>query len=149
MSLARLLSDQRGRLNTLTQLLEHELEQLTASQVDGDALAQLARRKQELLAEMERMETLRRQVQARLGYAEGPAGARTAAEEAGCLEEWDACLAATERTARLNDLAGELLQMRASHNQKMLDFIHQIADKTLYEPSGRTSRQPARLNTSA
>ena len=56
MSLARLLSDQRGRLNTLTQLLEHELEQLTASQVDGDALAQLARRKQELLAEMERME---------------------------------------------------------------------------------------------
>ena len=149
MSLARLLADQRGRLARLTQFLEQELELLTASQVDGEALAQLARRKQELLAEMERMETLRRQVQARLGYAEGPAGARTAAEEAGCLEEWEACLAATERTARLNDLAGELLQMRASHNQKMLDFIHQIADKTLYEPSGRTGRQPARLNTSA
>ena len=149
MSLARLLADQRSRLARLTQLLERELELLTASQVDGEALAQLARRKQELLADLERMETLRRQVQVRLGYASGTAGASAAAEEAGCQAEWEACLGATERTARLNDLVGELLQMRASHNQKMLDFIHQIADKTLYEPTGRTSRQPGRLNTSA
>ncbi|MBE0490270.1 MAG: flagellar protein FlgN [Halomonas sp.] len=149
MSLARLLSDQQSRLIRLTQLLEHELGLLTASQVDGKALTEVARRKQELLADLERMETLRRQVQVRLGYAAGPAGARAAAEEAGCQAEWEACLSATERTARLNDLVGELLQMRASHNQKMLDFIHQIADKTLYEPTGRTGRQPGRLSTSA
>lgn len=149
MSLTHLLSEQRGRLATLTQLLEQELQQLTTSQVDGKALVLVARRKQELLNEMELKETLRRQVQSRLGYPEGPKGARAAAEDADCLQEWEACLGATERTARLNDLVGELLQMRASHNQKMLDFIHQIADKTLYDPSGRTGRQPGRLNTSA
>lgn len=149
MSLARLLSDQRGRLNTLADLLEQELQQLTSSQIDGEALAQLARDKQALLAELERVETLRRQVQTRLGYPDGPEGARTAAAEADCLAEWEACMSATERTARLNDLAGELLTMRAAHNQQMLDFIHQIADKTLYDPSGRTGRQPGRVNTSA
>ena len=149
MSLARLLSEQRGRLATLTQLLEQELQQLATSQVDGEALVLVARRKQALLNEMERQETLRRQVQSRLGYVEGPKGARAAAEDADCLQEWEACLSATERTARLNDLVGELMQMRASHNQKMLDFIHQISDKTLYDPSGRTGRQPGRLNTSA
>ncbi|MGM1052639.1 MAG: flagellar export chaperone FlgN [Pseudomonadota bacterium] len=149
MSLTRLLSDQRARLAKLTQLLEQELQQLTTSDVDGETLVQLAQRKQVLLNELESKETLRRQVQSRLGYAVGLEGARAAAEEADCLEEWEACLMATERTARLNDLVGELLQMRASHNQKMLDFMHQIADKTLYNPSGRTGRQPGRVNTSA
>ncbi|WP_404298409.1 flagellar export chaperone FlgN [Halomonas sp.] len=149
MSLTRLLSDQHGRLVKLTQLLERELQLLTASDVDGESLAHLAQSKRVLLNELESKEIMRRQVQSRLNYPEGLEGARAAAEEAGCMEEWEACLSATERTARLNDLAGELLQMRASHNKKMLDFIHQIADKTLYDPSGRTGRQPGRLNTSA
>ncbi|WP_445001141.1 flagella synthesis protein FlgN [Halomonas mongoliensis] len=149
MSLTRLLSDQQGRLDKLERLLEQELQLLTSSQVDGDALARIAQQKQSLLDELERMETLRRQVQSRLGYAEGTEGARAAADEAGCLAEWDACLNTTERTARLNALVGELLEMRASHNQEMLAFLHQIAEKTLYDPNGRASRQPGRISTSA
>lgn len=149
MSLSRLLSDQHGRLGKLKRLLEQELQLLTSSKIDGATLARIAQQKQSLLDELERMETLRRQVQTRLGYAEGLGGARDAAEEAGCLAEWNACLSATERTARLNNLVGELLEMRTAHNQAMLAFIHQIAEKTLYDPSGRASRQPGRISTSA
>ncbi|WP_444984289.1 flagellar export chaperone FlgN [Halomonas mongoliensis] len=149
MSLARLLSDQNSRLGKLKRLLEEELQLLTPSQIDGDALTRVAQQKRSLLDEVERMEVLRRQVQTRLGYAAGLEGARAAAEEAGCLASWEACLSATERTARLNDLVGEVLEMRTLHNQKMLAFIRQIAEKTLYDPSGRASRQSGRISTSA
>ena len=149
MSLARLLTDQRHRLTGLTQLLEEELQQLTQGQVDGEVLSRLAERKRTLLEELERRETLRRQVQSRLGYPEGMAGAAEAATEAGCQDEWEAYLAAAERTAHLNDLAGELIRMRTSHNQEMLDYLHQVAEKTLYDPSGRSGRQPGKLSTSA
>ncbi|WP_445005310.1 flagellar export chaperone FlgN [Halomonas mongoliensis] len=149
MSLARLLSDQNTRLGKLKRLLEEELQLLTPSQIDGDALTRVAQQKRSLLDELERMEVLRRQVQTRLGYADGLEGARAAAEEADCLAAWEACLSATEHTARLNDLVGEVLEMRTLHNHKMLAFIRQIAEKTLYDPSGRASRQSGRISTSA
>lgn len=149
MSLARLLSDQQARLASLSTLLERECEQLTTGRIDGEALQRLADEKQALLEELERMESLRRRVQERLGYAPGLAGAAAAAEAAGCRDAWAACLARVERTARLNALAGQLLQMRMTHNQQMLDFIREIAEKTLYGPSGKTHRQPGRLNASA
>lgn len=149
MSLARLLADQRSRLAGLTRLLEEELQQLTLGQIDGDALSRLAESKRALLQELEHRERLRRQVQSRLGYPEGMAGAAEAAAEAGCQDEWEAYLEAAERTARLNNLAGELIRMRTSHNQQMLDYLHQVAEKTLYDPTGRAGRQPGQLSTSA
>ncbi|MFY0989067.1 flagella synthesis protein FlgN [Halomonas sp. C05BenzN] len=149
MSLSRLLDDQRGRLAALIALLEEELEALTAGKVDGGRLEGIAAEKQELLAELERMEQLRRQVQQRLGYRDGHEGARDAARDAGCLDEWEAALDTTRRADRLNDLAGQLLSMRLAHNQHMLDFLHEVSEKTLYDPCGRTGRQPGRLNASA
>ena len=149
MSLVKLLNGQKVRLSELNRLLEQELEALTVGHVDGEHLGRIAAQKQALLTELERMETLRRQVQERLGYSADSAGSRASARDADCLDAWDACLEATERTARLNDLAGHLLGMRLQHNQQMLDFIHEVSEKTLYDPSGRTGRQPGRLNTSA
>lgn len=149
MSLDRLLADQRSRLAGLTRLLEEELEQLTLGQIDGDALSRLAERKRDLLQELERREILRRRVQSQLGYPEGMAGAAEAAAEAGCQDEWEAYLEAAERTARLNALAGELIRMRSAHNQRMLDYLHRVAEKTLYDPTGRAGRQPGTLSTSA
>ncbi|MFW6346669.1 MAG: flagella synthesis protein FlgN, partial [Halomonas sp.] len=129
--------------------LEQELDALAAAQVDGTLLGQIASRKRSLLAELEHRESLRRQVQARLGYAPDADGSRASAADAGCLDAWEACLSATRETARLNALAGQLLGMRLAHNQQMLDIIHRVAEKTLYGPSGRSGPQPGRLNASA
>lgn len=149
MSLAQLLGDQQTRLGSLNQLLEEEMELLTAGDIDGRRLERIAANKQALLGELERVEMLRRKVQGRLGYANDLQGASDAARDAGCLGAWNAMQALTERTARLNALAGQLLSLRLSHNQRMLDFIHDVAEKTLYDPRGKAGNQPGRLNASA
>lgn len=149
MSLDRLLHAQVERLTSLTQLLEQEQQQLTQGSVDGEALTQLAQQKQALLDDIERAERLRRDVQKRLGYVDGLEGARQAADDAGCASSWTALLSKSEQTARLNALTGEMLTLRMTHNQNMLDYIRQIAEKTLYKPDGRNSAQSGRLNTSA
>lgn len=149
MSLARLLGEQQERLASLKALLEDELEALTHGEIDGGRLERIAVDKQTLLGELERFEGLRRQVQAKLGYPAGLEGDRQAARDAGCLETWQSLHLLTERTARLNDLAGGLLAMRMEHNQRMLAFIHDVSEKTLYDPRGRAGSQSGRLNASA
>lgn len=149
MSLASLLTDQQQRLDALISLLSNEQSLLTQGDIDGDALAQVALDKQSLLAELERIETVRRNVQKRLGYDEGAVGARSAAHDAGCQTAWESLLEKSERASRMNDLTGQMLSVRMKHNQAMLDYIRQIAEKTLYKPDGRNSAQPGRINASA
>lgn len=149
MSLASLLTDQQQRVDALISLLGNEQSLLTQGDIDGEALADVAHQKQQLLTELERIETLRRSVQKRLGYESGAQGAKTAARDAGCTATWNQLLEKSERAARMNALTGEMLSLRMQHNQKMLDYIRQIAEKTLYNPNGRNSAQPGRINASA
>ncbi|MDR5887278.1 flagellar protein FlgN [Vreelandella janggokensis] len=149
MSLASLLTDQQQRLDALISLLGNEQTLLTQGDIDGNALADVAHQKQQLLTELERIETLRRSVQKRLGYEDGAQGAKAAARDASCTDTWGRLLEKSERAARMNALTGEMLSLRMKHNQKMLDYIRQIAEKTLYNPDGRNSAQPGRINASA
>lgn len=149
MSLARLLDDQQERLARLKVLLEEELQALTHGEIDGRRFERIAGDKQALLGELEHFERRRRLVQAKLGYPAGLEGDRRAAQDADCLETWQSLHLLAERTARLNDLAGGLLAMRMEHNQRMLAFIHDVSEKTLYDPRGRTGSQSGRLSASA
>ncbi|MGO2880978.1 MAG: flagella synthesis protein FlgN [Halomonas sp.] len=149
MSLARLLSDQQQRIDELVALLSSEQTLLTQGDIDGKALADTAEGKQALLADIERIETLRRNVQKRLGYEDNANGARLAARDAGCQTAWETLLEKSERVARMNELTGQMLSVRMKHNQEMLDYIRQIAEKTLYKPDGRNSAQSGRINASA
>lgn len=149
MSLARLLTDQKTRLSKLIALMENEQHLLTQGSIDGNRLVELADDKQALLSELDDMESLRHRVQQRLGYADGSAGARQAAIDAGCRADWQTLLEQSERVARMNELTGQMLSLRMQHNQKMLDYIRQIAEKTLYKPDGRNSAQSGRINASA
>ncbi|MGQ7288477.1 flagella synthesis protein FlgN [Vreelandella venusta] len=149
MGLSRLLSDQLQRLDELVQLLSDEQTQLTKGSIDGDALSAIALQKQALLVELERIEQLRRNVQAKLGYTDGALGAKQAANDADCLTTWESLLEKSERVSRMNELTGQMLSLRVKHNQEMLDYIRQIAEKTLYKPNGRNNAQPGRFNASA
>ncbi|GAA3903416.1 hypothetical protein GCM10022228_12080 [Halomonas cibimaris] len=149
MSLARLLSDQQTRLDKLIALMEHERSLLTQGHIDGSRLARIAEDKQTLLAELESMETLRHSVQKRLGYPDSPDGARQSATDAGCARSWQALLEKSERVARMNEQVGQMVSLRMTHNQRMLDYIHRLAEKTLYTPDGRNSAQSGRISASA
>lgn len=149
MSLERLLNDQKSRLDELEALLSNEQTQLTKGDIDGDALTNIAHTKQALLGELERIEGVRRSVQKRLGYDDGAAGALAAATDANCKAAWESLIDKSARVARMNELTGQMLSLRMKHNQQMLDYIRQIAEKTLYKPNGRNSAQPGRINASA
>lgn len=149
MALSRLLSDQLQRLDELVVMLFDEQALLTQGDIDGDALTAIALKKQALLAELERIETLRRSVQTKLGYPDGALGAKQAANDADCLATWESLLEKSERVSRMNELTGQMLSLRMKHNQQMLDYIRQIAEKTLYKPNGRNNAQPGRINASA
>ena len=91
---------------------------------------------------------LRQRVQQRLGYADGLSGAHDAARDAGCLAAWERMLTHTREAERLNGVNGQLIQLRMSQNQRLLDVIHDAAEKTLYGASGQVGAQPGRLKTS-
>lgn len=149
MSLQRLIDDQQSRLAALSRLLEAEQAQLVEGEVDGKTLNRIAEDKTGLQQAIEDTERLRARVQQQLGYPEGSAGARQAAEDAGCLPRWEAMLVAGREIARLNERNGRLLALRMAHNQQMLDYLHRLADPDVYAANGRTGLQPRRLNARA
>ena len=149
MTLANLLGMQYDYLGALVTLLEQEHQALAVGNIDGELLQRIAADKQALLDQLERSEEQRRQAQSDLGYPHGDAGAQDAARDAGCLDDWTAVRGASERAARLNELAGAMLTTRLQHNQRMLDMIHAVAEKTLYDTRGRTGPQPGRIDASA
>lgn len=149
MSLSRLLYEQQARMDQLIHLMEQEQKQLTQGDIDGNALATLAEEKQTLLTELDNKESLRRDIQQRLRYAPGHEGAKQAARDANCSNDWQSLVIKGERVARMNELTGQMLALRMKHNQQLLDYIRQIAEKTLYKPDGRNSAQPGRINASA
>ena len=149
MSLRRLLEQQQSRLGALNRLLENEQAQLISGTIDGPQLENIAQKKSQLLSSLEDTESNRVRVQLRLGYAMGGDGARQAAKDAGCLDQWQATLELAADTARLNERIGRLARLRMTHNQQMLDYIHSIAEKSVYAPDGRTMTGQRRLNTSA
>lgn len=149
MSLQRLLQGQQTRLETLTQLLEHEQKQLLGGVIDGPELEKIAQDKSCLLLSLEETESTRARIQHRLGYVIGGDGARQAAEDAGCHDQWQATLEMAAHAARLNERNGRLVSLRMTHNQQMLDYIHRIAETSVYTSNGRTTSGQRRLNTSA
>lgn len=149
MKLGGLLGMQYEYLGALVALLEQERQALAVGNIDGELLQRIAADKQTLLEQLEGTEEQRRRTQADLGYPDGAAGAQDAARDAGCLDAWKAVRGASERAARLNELAGSMLTMRLEHNQRMLNLIHAVAEKTLYDTRGRTGAQPGRIDASA
>lgn len=140
MSLARHLSLQCDLLERFLARLEEEQQALAQGSVDGAKLQALAAEKQTLLSEIERMETQRQHAQRRLGYASGPQGSACAAEDAGCPGQWQKLIELATRVRLLNRLNGETIRQRMAHNQRILNFLHEAADRNLYGPDGQARR---------
>lgn len=148
MSLAKLLQEQQQRLGGVIALLQQERTLLADAEIDGNVLGDIAARKQALLAKLEASETLRQNVQQRLGYASGAEGAHQAAADAGCEHAWAHTLELTREAQRLNALNGKLVELRMEQNTRLLAFIHDAAEKTVYRASGRVAAQSGHINAS-
>lgn len=140
MSLAKHLARQSAALMHFIRLLEDEQSALAEGNIDGKRLSELAAGKQTLLSEIEQMEGQRQFAQQRLGYGSDRQGADRAAEDAGCLATWQQLLEQATQAQRLNRLNGDIIRSRLEHNQRLLNFLHEAAGKSLYGPDGQTRR---------
>ncbi|GHA84183.1 flagella synthesis protein FlgN [Modicisalibacter luteus] len=141
MSLARHIARQRSHLETLIELLEAERECLAHGHVDGEHLSQLARDKQETFVLLEQLESQRVTAQRKLGYGEGRLGAERAAQDAGCMQDWQTFRERAQHAKQLNQLNGVLVGSRLAQNQRILDFLNEAAGKALYGPDGQSRRR--------
>lgn len=141
MSLAQHIARQRTYLEALITLLETERESLAHGQVDGQRLSQLAKDKQQAIAQLEQLESQRISAQRKLGYGEGRLGAERAAQDAGCARDWQAFRERAQHAKQLNQLNGVLVGSRLTQNQRILDFLNEAAGKSLYGPDGQSRRR--------
>ena len=140
MSLAKHLETQQRTLQQLIDLLEQERLALSVAKVDGERLAERAEAKQALLAELDRLESQRHSAELKLGYGDGNRGAERAAADAGCLPAWQNLRELALRAKQLNEFNGDNIRNRMSHNQRILNFLHEAAGHSLYGPDGRSRR---------
>lgn len=141
MSLAKHLEHQRNVLQQFAHMLNQERQLLTEAEVKGQDLADLAAAKQTTLAQLERMEQQRSAAQSKLGYSDGLSGAEQAAMDAGCLPIWQHILDLAEQVKVLNQFNGDTIMRRMSHNQRLLNFLHEAAGHSLYGPDGQAKRR--------
>jgi len=146
MGLAAHLRDHRARLDALVTLLDQERALLADARVDGEQLARVAEHKSAALAELERFERHRRQVQQRLGYSDDRQGDQRAAADAGCAELWHGILDAARHAARLNRDNGTMIGVRMEHNQRLLNVLRDQAEGGLYGPDGQARGNGRRLD---
>lgn len=141
--LAEVLSRQYPGLQHLIALLREEQALLMLGQVDGTALTQLAKAKQESLTQLASLEQIRQALHQDMGLADQPDASEQAAREQGCLEEWYKVQALSLQASHLNRLNGTLIQQRLQHNQQVLQGLRQLTDTSVYSADGLTRPLPS------
>jgi len=131
--LARLQA-QAERIERLLALLDDERAQLARGQVDGEALEQLTTHKQALLDAVAAFEHDHHDALARIERA-----APAAADDDDCRALRRHIRTRAREAARRNRLNGELIQIRMTSNQRLLNDLQTLAGKDLYGPDGRAS----------
>lgn len=149
MTLAARLQEQHHRLEALLVLLDRERALLSDGTLSGEALEEVATDKQALLTALDEFEQRRRTVRQQLGYPDDASGDEQAAREQGCLELWRTLRARARDAARLNHLNGNLVNLRMTGNQRLLDDLHALAGRDLYGPDGQARGGAARLSSRA
>lgn len=149
MSLAAHLCDQHGRLEQLMALLGRERDLLGEGRIDGEALGALAGEKQQVLSTLAESEERRRAAQASLGYGRGADGDEPAARDQGCLEAWQRMRSRAREAAQLNHFNGQLIYLRLTCNQRLLNDLRALAGRDLYGPDGQARGGDNRIASQA
>ncbi|MFD1215504.1 MULTISPECIES: flagella synthesis protein FlgN [Microbulbifer] len=149
MSPEALLQQHLHLLETLHGQLLEERQQVSRGKLDGAELANIAHRKQQCVADINRLEQQRRQLLTRMGYANNRSGDEQAARDGGYAGQWRALLTLAAETAAMNTSNGEMIRLRTEHNQRLLNALQEAAGKNLYGPDGRASGRATKVDARA
>ncbi len=148
MTLAAHLRDQHERLDQLIGLLARERDLLGEGTIDGEALAALAAEKQQVLNALAEGENRCRTQEGR-GASADAANEEHAAREQGCLEPWRQMRGLARYAAQLNRFNGQLINIRLTSNQRMLNDLRALSGKDLYGPDGQARGGDNRIASQA
>lgn len=138
MSLSNFLSREKTLLLSFVDLLEQERDIMSAASLNGESVISISAKKQTVVDKLNHMENQRVGIQKKLGYKEGLAGARQAAQDAGCAELWDEIVNIAYRAKQLNESNGEFVRLRMEQNQKVVNFLRDATLDSVYGPDGKT-----------
>ena len=141
MSLAKHLGVFQQELIEFVSLLEEEQRALTSSKVEGKVIADLASRKSAKLVSIDKLDEVRRKVQAMQNYPDGREGAKQAAKDGGCSDLWDAIMILTDRAKNLNELNGIQVHMHIEQNRRLMAFVSKTNAPSLYGRNGKPQRK--------
>ncbi len=149
MNFAAHLRDQHDRLDQLIGLLDRERDLLGEGTIDGEALGALAAEKQHVLDALADGEDRRRTAQAGPDHSANVARDERAAREQGCFESWQQMRDRTRQAAQLNHFNGQLITIRLTSNQRLLNDLHALVGKGLYGPDGQARGGDNRIASQA
>lgn len=144
MSLLPGLQAQAGRIEQLLTLLDEERAMLGSGHIDTTELDRLTRHKQALLDttaafEQTHLVTLEKMDRQDLSFGD---------VSSDCLRVRRSIRAQAREAARKNHFNGQLIHIRMTSNQRLLNDLQTLAGKDLYGPDGQASAGGRRLGTS-
>ncbi|HEU0277674.1 MAG TPA: flagellar export chaperone FlgN [Rhodanobacteraceae bacterium] len=147
--LADQLHVEHEHLGRLLGLLDDERALLGAGRIDGEALGRLAAAKQATLDAVADAEAQRQALRRRRGHAADAAGDEATARAHDCLPLWHALRERARTVAARNHFNGELIALRMTSNQRLLNDLRTLAGKHLYGPDGQARGSETRLSSEA
>ncbi|MBB2299651.1 flagella biosynthesis chaperone FlgN [Escherichia sp. 93.1447] len=124
--LAEILDQMSAVLNDLKMVMEQELQHLSMGQINGSQLQRITEQKSSLLATLDYLEQLRRQIP----------DAANSNDIAQCRQE---ITVKTQQLRQLNQHNGWLLEEQIERNQQALEMLKPHQEPTLYGANGQTS----------
>ena len=124
--LAEILDQMSAVLNDLKTVMEQELQHLSMGQISGSQLQRITEQKSSLLATLDYLEQLRRQIP-------------DAANSNDIAQCWQEITVKTQQLRQLNQHNGWLLEGQIERNQQALEILKPHQEPTLYGANGQTS----------
>ncbi|HAI8713285.1 flagella biosynthesis chaperone FlgN [Escherichia marmotae] len=124
--LAEILDQMSAVLNELKTVMEQELQHLSMGQINGSLLQRITEQKSSLLATLDYLEQLRRQIP-------------DAANSNDIAQCWQEITVKTQQLRQLNQHNGWLLEGQIERNQQALEMLKPHQEPTLYGANGQTS----------
>lgn len=147
--LADQLHAECGHLGRLLALLDDERRLLGAGRIDGEALGRLAAEKQAALDAVASAEQHRHAWRQRQRPPHDASGDEALARAQGCLPLWRQLRGHARAAAQRNRFNGELIAMRMTSNQRLLNDLRTLAGRHLYGPDGQARGGETRLCSEA
>jgi flagellar biosynthesis/type III secretory pathway chaperone len=140
MSFIQHLEARKRNLEEFVELLKEEQALYSTVTLLGDAMIEMAERKNALALKAEQLSKETNLGLAKLQYPVGREGAERLAEVSNCLPLWDSIVDLAMKAKVQNEVNGTLLQMRWEPTKQMSALLQKLSGSALYGPDGKSAR---------